>query len=190
MVKKTNKKDFYKIKGAYHWDWYADANSRYHKHVEHVLELIGDTTDKRVLDIGAGDGLITRLIGAEGVDNNPIAVRLAAIKGVVVWYGDVEKGLPLIENSIYDIIFMGDVIEHLADVDMALKEIYRVLKIGGRLIISTPPKRVMGLRNSDHIREYDKEELRVLLETNEFIPRLFEQNTELDKIYSISIKDE
>ena len=45
-----------------------------------------------------------------------------------------------VENNIYDVVIAGEVIEHLypEDIDSTLAEIFRVLKIGGRLLLTTP----------------------------------------------------
>ncbi|MBW8364905.1 MAG: class I SAM-dependent methyltransferase [Rhizobium sp.] len=44
------------------------------------------------------------------------------------------------EDGTYDVVVAGEFIEHIyqADVDQTLGEIFRVLKIGGRLMLTTP----------------------------------------------------
>jgi len=42
------------------------------------------------------------------------------------------------ENNYFDFFFAGEIIEHLFDSRFFLKEIHRVLKINGYLILSTP----------------------------------------------------
>lgn len=44
------------------------------------------------------------------------------------------------EDNTYDVVMAGEFIEHIyqADVDQTLGEIFRVLKIGGRLMLTTP----------------------------------------------------
>jgi SAM-dependent methyltransferase len=55
------------------------------------------------------------------------------------------------------------VIEHIKDDDLFVKEIKRVLKKGGRAIITTPNKKMTLVRNPWHIREYTKDELTQLI---------------------------
>ncbi len=51
--------------------------------------------------------------------------------------GNIENGLPY-EDSFFDTVYMGQVIEHLRNPGYALKEISRVLKADGVLIVDTP----------------------------------------------------
>ena len=57
--------------GAYHYKQFADTNSKYHRHANRMLEWI---KEKNCLDIGAGDGCITKLLVIEGIDVEPEAV--------------------------------------------------------------------------------------------------------------------
>lgn len=44
------------------------------------------------------------------------------------------------DDNVYDVVVAGEFIEHIysADVELTLAEIFRVLKIGGRLLLTTP----------------------------------------------------
>ena len=155
--------DKYKQKGAYHWKEYKDK-SAYGKHADKVKGWI--RKDGKTLDIGAGDGLITHLINAKGIDNNDIAVKLAKGKGVDVSYGNAYQ-LEFKDNS-FDNVFMGDVIEHLEFPDTAMIEIKRILKKDGYVYIVTPPAKENGLHDKYHYREYKSNELIECMEKNGF----------------------
>ena len=65
--------DKYEKFGDYHWQEYQ-AGGVYRQHANRVANWIQEDL---ILDIGAGDGLITSLIGAVGLDDNKTATRLA-----------------------------------------------------------------------------------------------------------------
>ena len=64
-----------------------------------------------------------------------------------------------VASESFDTIVSFQVIEHIKEDRLFLKEIYRILRPGGKAILTTP-NRVMSLtRNPWHIREYTKSEL-------------------------------
>lgn len=99
--------------------------------------------NERVLDLGCGDGAVAEYLKKQlkvkvvGIDFSPAALKKAHQRDVSVILSDVEKSLPIQSNS-FDVVFFGDVIEHIYHPDKALEEIYRVLKSEGKLIVSCP----------------------------------------------------
>lgn len=67
-----------------------------------------------------------------------------------------------IPNDSFDTVVSFQVIEHIKDDKTFLKEIHRVLKPGGKAIISTPNKKMTLTRNPWHVREYFATELETL----------------------------
>lgn len=122
--------------------------------------------ERPCLDVGCGDGLITYMLGdgAEGIDTDPLAVKLARAHSVEAMVGSAEN-LPF-PDGYFAAVFMGDVIEHLKDPIPAIKEAFRVIGPAGMLYVSTPPKSTK-LRPY-HYHEYDPKELTELLESNGF----------------------
>ena len=51
--------------------------------------------------------------------------------------GDLNQEFPF-ENESFDVILASEIIEHLSNTDSFLKEMHRVLRVGGYTIISTP----------------------------------------------------
>ena len=94
----------------------------------------------RVLDIGCFDGtLVSQLEDweAHGVEGNREGARRAGEKGVRIQNCDLDKGLPH-TNRFFDCVIAAEIIEHIYDTDRFLREIHRVLKPGGWLVLSTP----------------------------------------------------
>jgi ubiquinone/menaquinone biosynthesis C-methylase UbiE len=71
----------------------------------------------------------------EGVDIDRQAIEAAALKGLKVHMGTVEE-VDLPEEN-YDLIFMIMTIEHVERPDRTVRNIKRLLKKGGRLVIVT-----------------------------------------------------
>lgn len=92
----------------------------------------------KLLDVGCGDGIRTmrwaKVIGTmdiTGLDAKNFGVPFKFIEG------RVDKGFPLDDES-FDVIITHHVIEHVADTDLFVSELYRVLRRGGYAIVATP----------------------------------------------------
>lgn len=108
------------------------------------------TNGSRVLDIATGIGYGAFLLATEGkakevfgVDVSQEAIGAAKQKYElpnVTFRTVTGSGLPF-ENEYFDTIVSFETVEHTAEPISFLKELRRVLKIGGTLVISTPNKR-------------------------------------------------
>lgn len=67
------------------------------------------------------------------------------------------------EDNTFDCVISFQVIEHIKDDGLFLKEIARVLKPNGKFIVTTPNKKMSITRNPWHIREYQIAELKNLM---------------------------
>ncbi len=98
------------------------------------------------LDCGANSGqkfdLLDQRLGLEkaeytGIEWNPNLVQIACDKGLNVTQGDLNKGLKF-QDNMYKCIFGLSVLEHLLNPCKFLRESYRCLEKGGKLVILTP----------------------------------------------------
>lgn len=95
-----------------------------------------------ILDAGCGTGLFAKKLGKFGkvlaIDINKIAVRLAKQRGVLATRASIVD-LPF-TNETFDLVVSIDVLYHkdVKSDQKAIKEIYRVLKPGGLLILKVP----------------------------------------------------
>ncbi len=96
----------------------------------------------KILDIGCGTGRFIakfkEVYEVFGVDVSRMAIQRTSEAGINVHRIDVSiEKLPYAKRT-FDVIHMGDVVEHLVNPDFAIKEARRVLKQDGSLVLSTP----------------------------------------------------
>jgi SAM-dependent methyltransferase len=127
------------------------------------------------LDIACGEGYGTNLLASHaasvvGVDVSADAIAHASHKykrsGLRFLHGSATA-IPLPDASV-DLVVSFETLEHLHEHDQMLAEIRRVLRPGGRLIMSSPDKRfytdATGHKNQYHLRELYCEEFRTLID--------------------------
>lgn len=145
--------------GAYHWKQYEDKNTKYSRHADRVKEWI---KEKSILDIGCGDGKITSMLGAYGIDNDAEGIRLAKEHGVGCEVMDCYE--TNFASNTFEAVFIGDVLEHLENPLKCLKEVYRICK--SYLYVAVP---IPGMQKDPfHINEPNAQELKSLVESAGF----------------------
>ncbi len=111
-----------------------------------VLKNLFPDKKLRFLDFGCGKGVITEKIHAlhpaytiSGVDISSKALNVAKkrIKNGEFRLIDESQHIPYPDNT-FDIVLASDVLEHIYDTKTAFRELARVLKPGGTLIITVP----------------------------------------------------
>ncbi len=118
---------------------------------KNVLDLMAVKQGERVLDIGCGNARdIARIatcggnvIGVDISEGMVAAARMEVarmgLQGITLQIGDATRlNFP---DASFDKVLCSEVIEHIPDAPKALREICRVLKPGGTLVLSTPNKR-------------------------------------------------
>jgi SAM-dependent methyltransferase len=111
------------------------------EYVEQIMPLAAAELAgaRRVLDVGCGEGQITRLASsldgvevAVGIDPTPSQIRVAVERaGATGFARAAADRLPFADGS-FDAVVVCLVFEHVDDVDAAVGEIARVLRPGGR----------------------------------------------------------
>lgn len=96
---------------------------------------------KRHLDVGCHTGRfleMTRSFGMEvaGVELDSHAVKAAEKKGLDVHHGTLLDARFASES--FEVVTLNHVFEHLPDPDANMRELHRILKPGGTLILATP----------------------------------------------------
>lgn len=116
----------------------------------------------KVLDVGCSDGYIAAWLRQEydgdltidGLELYPEAVELARSRGINCKVGLAEDAPELFEPGTYDLVVAFEIIEHVPDVPGFLDQLERMLKPGGRVMISTPDGTFGTGNNPHHLRVY------------------------------------
>lgn len=107
------------------------------------VRIIEGLPSGSMLDIGCTTGDWSALWQGKGwtcsgVDIDRAHADVARSRGVDARYCDLNREpLPFKDQS-FDLIFAGEVIEHLVDTDAFLRELHRCVRPGGKVLITTP----------------------------------------------------
>lgn len=141
------------------------------EHMQRYVSVLPLVRGKKVVDIASGEGYGSNILAVEaasviGVDISTEAVESASKKYVrnnlSYSVGDVAK-IPMGDKSV-DVIISFETIEHVDEETQKkfLKEVKRILKEDGILVISTPNKELYSdkynYHNEFHVKEFYKEE--------------------------------
>ena len=131
----------------------------YHKAAEIIS---GD-----VLEIGTGEGYGVDILAPKAVRFITIDKHVPSVSGYesdnVEFYEAAVPPIP-VDNNSFDYVVAFQVIEHIKRDLEFVREVQRVLKPGGRFIVSTPNAPMSLTRNPYHVREYRADELKNILE--------------------------
>ncbi|MGI9947983.1 class I SAM-dependent DNA methyltransferase [Vibrio hyugaensis] len=132
---------------AQQYDLVAQDNL-YNAHFErpNTLELIGDVSGKKVLDLGCGSGLYAQILLARGasavtcIDASQEMIEIVKDKlgeTVSAYAQDLSKGLPEEDDAQYDLVICPLMIHYIQDLRPLFNDVKRVLKAGGEFVFST-----------------------------------------------------
>src|SRR6266542_4298356 len=147
----------YEVEGT-HW-WFVGRRRIIASFVSRIVRSLHKERP-RILDVGCGTGANLELLGgfglAEGVDVSAQALEFCRARGLVdVKQGEAER-LPYEDQSL-DLVTGLDVVEHLDNDLVGLREMHRVLRPSGYALIFVPAFMFLwGVQDdiSNHRRRY------------------------------------
>lgn len=101
-----------------------------------VVELLNPQPGERILDLGCGDGVLTKKIedmGCEliGIDSSPELVLAAQSRGLDV---TVQDATQMGFRAEFDAVFSNAVLHWIKDADQAIRGVFEALRPGGRFV--------------------------------------------------------
>jgi len=167
------------------WDFYQTSTLADHFFPEvrqrYLISFL--TGGEKVLNIGVGSGALEKLALRKGVDIwciDPSAGTIEKVRNELNLGEKARVGyshyIPF-DNEMFDVVVMAEVIEHLQEdvLSLTMKEIFRVLKAEGRLLLTTPYREILEdslvvcpkcgnvFHRFGHVQSFDKYKLKSVL---------------------------
>lgn len=122
-----------------HW-WFRARTNIVSKFISKYLP----SQSLEVLDLGCGSGnngkMLSKFGQIDGVEPEEFALGMAQERG---HYRKLQVGALTVDSldlpsNHYDLVVMTDVLEHIENHQAALKEVFKLLKPGGKLVLTVP----------------------------------------------------
>ena len=136
----------YDIKDMHSPDVYSFWRIHYTNRIKNIIDVVLEfSSGKVVLEIGCSQANISLLLAEKGFTNVALDInhnfltysRMKREFGTMLYVcGDGIQ--PPFREGVFDIIIAGEILEHIAYPELFLKEIKKLVKFKGLLIITTP----------------------------------------------------
>lgn len=125
---------------------YALVNRWDPSHLKRIDRLVAIGADDRVIEVGCGQGHLTKAIAERGIDivgidANPQAAEVAGTDRVRYMMAENLE----FDDETFDVVVSVHAIEHIPPLEQALAEMARVLKPGGNAVFIYPAEPIQGL---------------------------------------------
>jgi 2-polyprenyl-3-methyl-5-hydroxy-6-metoxy-1,4-benzoquinol methylase len=136
------------VRGAKPYGWQSERPAEHYSYVApKILEIISSLKVSRILDLGAGNGLLCAdlakrgndVVGVES-DVQGVQIARAQYPGIRFYRTAIEDGASLLmsEQQAFDLVVATEVIEHLYSPRLLLEFAQTCLRPDGWLMLSTP----------------------------------------------------
>jgi SAM-dependent methyltransferase len=144
-----------------YFDWHGQPG--YYRDVTRHFD-----PEARLLDVGCGTGWLADHFGDyTGVDGSAEAVKAAADRGRNVLLADLGGPLPF-EDASFQAAVVKDLLEHVPDPVLTVREVHRVLEPGGLVFASSPDAQRWVWNDYTHRRPFTRRAFRLLFADSGF----------------------
>ena len=193
--------DNVQINSKVYWDYVYTTPAKqkeYWSNTARFPEALTHIKDRdKVMDLGCGVGVLHHLILKDrkecelwGVDISEEAVKINKEYNPQGYYQQGYIGsLTGIPQDYFDVVFSGETIEHLDDPNVLFDDAYRMLKKGGKLIITTPQEK--HIESPEHLWYFTKDDIITLFTKAGFSEPTFTNLSDMEHIvvfFAVGIK--
>lgn len=111
--------------------------TRIKKVIKFIKKYFSEISDLNILDCGVSQGGVSDKLSKEGANCFGVDINSRQLGNVKIIRADLNNDLPDFGVK-FDVIFAGEIIEHLLDENKFIRECHRSLKSNGVLIITVP----------------------------------------------------